>query len=155
MKNKESIKKVNNLYMFFISKQYGDIIYHNQVEKIIGISREMAKYNIYVKKAKDLAVSKHIILKGIPGIGFQVLKPHQVSGYAYRKYIKRALKMYDYSEFILNNVEENKLGKIRKQEYEEVKELNNTMKQMSTQTIERSKYYSRMDYYNSLKEENE
>ena len=39
--------------------------------------------------------------------------------------------------------------------YEEVKELNNTMKQMSTQTIERSKYYSRMDYYNSLKEENE
>lgn len=54
----------------------------------------------------------------------------------------------------LNNVEKEKLGKIRKQEYEEVKELNKAIKNISTQTIENSKYYSRIAYYNSLEEEN-
>ena len=66
--------------------------------------------------------------------------------------IKKALKMYDYSEFILDYVEEDKLSDVRKEEYEQVKELNNEMKKMSQQTIERSKYYSRIDYYDSLQD---
>ena len=152
--NTNSSDLINQVYNLFIQRNYGEMIYHSEVEKILGIKRDMTKYGIYVKKAKDKAVEKHRVLKSIPGVGWQVLKPQQVSGYTYRKYIKKALKMYDYSEFILEYVEEDKLGDTRKEEYEQVKELNNEMKKTSQQTIERSKYYSRIDYYESLGEEN-
>lgn len=57
---------INSLYNLFASKQYGDIIYHSEVERILGFGRELAKYGIYVKKAKDKLIEKSKIFKSIP-----------------------------------------------------------------------------------------
>lgn len=152
-KNGESIEKINNLYAFISTKKYGDIIYHEQIERILNVQKELSKYGIYLKQVKDKLVSDSKILKAIPKIGYQILKPNQVSSYTYRKYMQRALKSYDYSQFILDNLETNNLTTNRKEEYNDVKMLNKKLKEVSEVTIKESKYYSRKDFYNNLDEE--
>lgn len=61
--------------------------------------------------------------------------------------------MYNYSTEILNNLDKRNLTDVRIQEYNEVKELNSTLKNTTTNIIEESKYYSRKDYYDSLGED--
>lgn len=148
-----SSDKIEQIYNLFIQKQYGDIVYHSEVEKILGFDRTVSKYGIYVKKAKDRLIEHSKVLKGIPGVGWQVLKPQQVSGFVYRKYIKKTLNMYNYSTEILNNLDKRNLTDVRIQEYNQVKELNSTLKNTTTNIIEESKYYSRKDYYDSLGED--
>lgn len=141
---------VNSLFNLFVVKKYGEMIYHTEIEKILGFNREVNKYGIYVKKAKDRLIEHSKVLKSIHGIGFIVLKPEQVSGYVYRKYIKRTLNLYNYSTEILDHLNTEDFGATRKQEYDEVKDLNDALKEKTSSIIQTSGYYSRMDYYNSL-----
>lgn len=152
-RNGESVKKIENLYAFLSTKKYGDIIYHNQIERVLGIAKELNKYNIYVKHVRDKLIEQSKILKPIPNVGYQVLKPNQVSSYTYRKFIQRSLKAYNYSQFILDNLETTNLSENRKDEYKDVKNLNKDLKQISEKTIKESRYYSRKDFYDNLEEE--
>lgn len=150
MKVKIGDNKVDKLFNFISQKKYGDIIYHNEIENVLGISREMRKYSGYLKMAKTRLIQKSFVLKSIPGVGYQVLKPNQVSGYTYRQYIKRSLNLYNYSELILDYLDTQNLTNDRLQEYEDVKELNKSIKEISQKTIKESKYYLRKEYYDSL-----
>ena len=147
---RNSTDKIEELYNMFMQKEYGDIVYHAEVERILGIDRTIAKYGIYVRKAKDKLIEHSKVLKGIAGIGYQVLKPKQVSGFVYRKYIKKALNMYNHSTDILNYLDKSNLSDTRIQEYNEVKELNDNLKETTSNIITGSRYYSRKDYYDSL-----
>jgi hypothetical protein len=153
MQVKKSAEKIERLYNFIVVKEYGDVILHREIEEIIGLSHELKQYSIYVKNAKDKLIKKSKVLKAIPGIGYQILKPNQVSGFTYRAYIHKALKSYDYSEFILENLNTKNLSEDRLQEFHDVQELNNKIKELSNRTIKESGYYSRKDYYDSLKED--
>lgn len=143
---------INKLFNLFITKEYGDLIYHSEVEKILGFDRSLNKYGIYVKQAKDRLVEHSKILKAIPGIGWQVLKPQQVSSFVYRQYIKKTLKIFDYSQNILFYLNKTGFSKDRLNEFQDVEELNDALKLKTQSIIQSSKYYSRIDYYNSLKD---
>lgn len=65
---------INQLFNMFVQKNYGDIIYHTEIEKILGFSREMSKYGIYVRKAKDKLIEHSKILKSIPRSRFSSIK---------------------------------------------------------------------------------
>lgn len=82
-----------------------------------------------------------------------MLKPVQVSGFVYRKYIKRTLNMFNYSTDILENLNREGFSKTREEEYQDVKKLNNDLKETTANMVQESGYYSRMDYYNSLSED--
>lgn len=149
---KEKKELINDLANYFCSKNYGDIVNHEEVERVLSTSKDERLYYLYVKKAKDKAIEKGLVFKAIPGKGWQVLKPKQVSGYTYRKFIKKALNMYDYSSFILENVDQRELSEERKKEHKDVTNLNNKLKEVSKNTIKSSGYYSRRKYYDSLKD---
>lgn len=76
----------------------------------------------------------------------------QVSGYVYRKYIKRTLNLYNYSTEILDHLNKDGFNDTRIQEYNEVKDLNDNLRETTSSMIQESGYYSRMDYYNSLED---
>lgn len=153
MKRKtKNSEKSDKLYFFLKSKQYGEIVYHSELEEILGVSHNLNIYSGYLRNVKTKLVLHSKILKAIPGVGYQVLKPNQVSSYTYRQYINRTLNMYNFSEYILQNLDTSNLSKDRKDEYKEVSSLNDSLKQLSQKTIKESKYYSRKDYYDSLKE---
>lgn len=65
---------INQLFNMFVQKDYGEIIYHHEIEKILGFSREMSKYGIYVRKAKDRLIEHSKILKSIPRSRFPSIK---------------------------------------------------------------------------------
>lgn len=148
--NNETKKTVKKLFHFLNQKEYGEIIYHHEIENILEIKRELSKYGIYLKLVKDLLIPESKILKAIPGVGYQVLKPQQVSSFVYRKYIKRTLNMYNYSSEILSFLNRDGFDSDRENEYNDVKELNNTLKNTTQNIIEKSGYYSRKDYYDNL-----
>lgn len=152
MKSKLENNKVDKLFNFILQKKYGDIIYHKDIENVLELSRELRAYSGYLRMTKTRLIPKSLVLKAIPGIGYQILKPNQISSYTYRQYIKRTLNLYNYSELILDYVNTEALTNDRLQEYKDVKELNKKIKEMSQKTIKESKYYSRKDYYDSLEE---
>ena len=57
---------INQLFNMFVQKNHGDIIYHTEIEKILGFGRELSKYGIYVRKAKDRLIEHSKILKSVP-----------------------------------------------------------------------------------------
>lgn len=150
--NKQSIERINALSRLFIGKEYGEVIYYSEAEGILKIYREERKFGIYVKRAKDLAIEKSKVLKSIPGVGWQVLKPCQVSGYTYRKYIGNACNRYGYVDFILSNLNTSRLSEERMKEYIDVQNLNETLQKLTEKTIQESQYYQRRNYYENLKE---
>ena len=145
-----SSDKINELFNMFVQKQYGEMIYHSEVSNILGFDRTQSRYGIYVRKAKDRLIEYSKVLKAIPGVGWQVLKPQQVSSYVYRKYIKRTLNMYNYSTDILNYLDKSNLSQTRLDEFNDVEQLNNELKEKTSNIIQESGYYSRKDYYDSL-----
>jgi hypothetical protein len=151
--NKQSIERINQLAHLFSRKSYGEVIYYNEAEEILKIYREERKFGIYVKRAKDLAIEQSKVLKAIPSVGWQVLKPYQVSGYVYRKYINTAANRYIYSDFILSNLETSNLSEERKEEYSDVRDLSLVLQRLTHKTIQESRYYQRKEYYESLKDE--
>lgn len=150
----DKLNKIDELFEFINNKNFGYVIKHTDIEKILGLSRELRKYGAYLRQVRLKLVYKSKILKSIPGVGYQILTPSQVSGYTYRQYIKRTLNMYNASKEILDNLQIETLTKERMHEYNDVKELNNRLKDLSTKTIKESHYFSRKEYYDSLKEAN-
>lgn len=65
---------INQLFNMFVQKEYGDIIYHTEVEKILGFGKELSKYGVYVRKAKDKLIPYSKILKSIPRSRFPSVK---------------------------------------------------------------------------------
>lgn len=143
---------IEQLFNMFIQKQYGEIIYHTEIARILGFDKTESKYGIYVRKAKDRLIPYGKVLKSIPGVGFIVLKPQQVSGFVYRKYIKKTLNMYDKSEEILSYLQRDNFSEAREKEFQDVQKLNRDLQESTASMIQESGYYSRMDYYNSLDE---
>lgn len=154
-KMNKSTEKINKLYNYLIKKQYGDFIEYNEIEYIIKIPHTEKQFSIYIRCAKNKLIEHSKVLKAIPGRGYQILKPTQVSSYVYRTYISRALKAYNNSEKILEYLDTDNFNEDRKEEYENISELNDELKKVSIETIKQSKYYSRKDYYNNLEEKEE
>lgn len=154
----ESKKKRNiqEAIEYILDKDYGSTLLHQDIAKILQYNiddeDEFKKYKSVMARIKNFILQYGYVLKGISGIGYYILKPTQVSSHCYRTYIKKAGRMYDKSAYILDKTDKTEMNEIRKQEIENMMELNKKLIDNAWNTVKESVYYSRKDYYNSLED---
>lgn len=140
---------------YILSHSYGDIITDEKLSKIlkynIAYVEEYNKYKIMMNKIKNILISKKYIIKRV-GTGYYIMKPSQVANYCYRKNITHAHNIVKKGIYILQNVDDSDLKTDRKEELENLTNLSTEINDKIQETINKSKYYSRIDYYNSLKD---
>ena len=144
--------EIDILYEHFKNKDNGEIIKHEEIEELIHIKRDIHKYYEIIAFVKDKLIVNSKIIKAIPGIGYQILKNKQVSGFVYRTNIKNSQKQLNKATKILSNLKTEGFNKDRIEEYNDIKELTQKLNKISTKTIAESKYVDRMSYYNSLED---
>lgn len=141
---------------FILEKNYGDTIGYIPLAKLLHYNiddeLESKKFKVMMGRVKNFLIDYGYILKSIPGVGYYILKPKQISGYCYHTYIRRTENLLNKSGRILSHVAQNELSEIRKEEYENVCELNSDVTNAIDTTIENSKYYSKKNYYNNLED---
>ncbi len=101
---------------------------------------------------KGYLITRGRVLKGVPNVGYYILKPSQVSQHCYRTYIKSASRLYDKSAYVLDRTDKTELNEIRMEEINNMIEMNKKLIENSWNTIQESAYYSRKTYYDSLEE---
>lgn len=154
----ESKKKQNiqEAVEYILAKNYGSTILHQELAKILGYNindeDEFKKYKSVMGRIKNFVLQYGYVLKGISGVGFYILKPTQVSSHCYRTYVKKAGRMYDKSAYILEKTDKTEMNEIRRQEIQNMMNLNKKLIENAWNTIKESAYYSRKDYYDSLED---
>lgn len=136
--------------------KYGDIVKLNVCARFlhynIELENELANLKHMMGPIKRYLQQRGIILRGIAGVGYYILKPKEISGYVYGSYITRSRRTLDKSEEILGVVDETQLNDIRKEELESVRELNSKLQEAIDNVKVKSRYMSRREYYNRLQD---
>ena len=149
-------QKISEAIEYILEKNYGDTLLHNDIAKILGYNIddevEEKKYKTMMGRIKNILLQYGYVLKSLNGIGFYILKPTQVSQHCYRTYVKRAGRMYDKSEFVLEHIVKTDMSDDRKEEIQNMMAMNKLLIENVWNTIKESVYYSRKDYYNSLED---
>jgi len=142
---------------YILDKDYGSTLTNTELGRILGYNiddeEEFYKYKSTMNRVKNFLLQYGYVLKSISGIGYYILKPSQVTQHCYRTYVKRAGRLYDKSEFVLEHTDKTQMTDIRKEEIENMMELNKQLIQNAWNTLQASAYYSRKNYYDSLEVE--
>ena len=149
-------QNISETIEFILSKNYGETLLHTELSKMLGYNiddeGEEKKYKSTMGRIKNIILEYGYVLKSINGIGFYILKPTQITQHCYRTYVKRAGRMYDKSEYILEHTDKTQMSAERKEEIENMMEMNNDLIANIWETIKESKYYSRKTVYDSLED---
>ena len=149
-------QKKQEIVEYILDKNYGDTIYHSDLSKILGfnieIEKEKSKYKTAMLRIKNIVLEYGYVLKSISGVGYCILKPSQISQHCYRTYVKRAGRLYDKSEYILEHTEQVDMNDDRKEEIQNLMAMNKQLIANVWDTIQESAYYSRKNYYDSLED---
>lgn len=141
---------------YILNEDYGVTLFNENLARMLRYNiddeLEYYKYKSMMTSIKDFLISKGKVLKGISGIGYYILKPSEVAQHCYRNYVKKAGRMYDKSAYILDRTDKTNLNEIRLEEMNNMMELNRQLIDNAWNTIKESPYYSRKDYYDSLKD---
>lgn len=146
--------KINECVEYIIEQGYGVVIENENLAKILGfnleITKEYDKFKEKMCRIKNFLIEKGIVLKGVTGIGYYVLKPKQVSGYVYHAYTRRIDNLLAKGSKILNYTPKYDLSDIRKEEINNLMDLNTDLINNVDTTIENSEYYNKKDIYDNL-----
>lgn len=141
---------------FILDASFGTTIKDTDLAKILKYNiyqdEEYHQYKSTMRRIRNFLLQYGYVLKSVSGIGYYILKPAQISSHCYKTYVKRASRLYDKSLYILGRVDQKELNEERKEELESMMKLNRELIDNVLSTITQSKYYSRKDYYNSLKD---
>lgn len=155
--NSEYSQRKSEVIEYILNKNYGDTIsldtLANMLHYNIEIEEEKRKFKTMMSKIKNILINYGYVLKTIAGIGYYILKPKQISGYCYHTYIRRTTNLLEKSARILQHTDTSSLSDIRKEEYNNVKDLNLDVTNAIDTTIENSNYYNKKSYYDSLEDE--
>ena len=153
-RNTEYKYKKQEVIQYILDKNYGETIYSKDLAKILGFNlentREYDKYRMQMGRIKNILIDYGYVLKSIAGIGYYILKPKQISGYCYHAYIRRTENLLGKSAKILAHTEVSELSETRKEEYDNVCDLNIDTSNAIATTIENSSYYKKKNYYDNL-----
>lgn len=142
---------------YILSKKYGETVTHVNLSAMLGfklnIERDEYKYKKTMSKMRKELIEEGYILKPIPRIGYYIMRPNEIPNYCYRTYIKRTMSILDKSDLILVNTDKEELTGEHIEEFKDIVELNNKLNDVILKTTEDSRYYNRMEHYNSLIEE--
>lgn len=141
---------------YILDKNYGDTIgfisLANLLHYNIDDEKECKKFKLMMSRIRNILIDYGYVLKSIVGVGYYILKPKQISGYCYHTYIKKTENLLNKSDRILNHVAQSELSEQRKQEYNDVCELNSDVINAIDTTIEKSNYFYNKEYYDSLED---
>lgn len=151
---KDSAKNVRN---YILSKKYGETVTHLSLSSMLGYNLnkeiEETKYKRAISKIRKELIEEGYVLKPVIGTGYYIMRPNEIPNYCYRTYIKRTMSILDRSDLILVNTDKNGLTGEHIEEYKDIVALNNKLNDVIWNTTKDSRYYNRMEHYNSLKEE--
>ena len=149
-------QRIQEAVEYILERNYGDTISFSTLGKLLHYNIddevENKKFKSTMGRVKNFLIDKGYVLKSIPGVGYYILKPKQISGYCYHTYIRRTENLLNKSGRILSHVAQNELSEIRKEEYENVCDLNSDVINAIDSSIENSKYFNRKNYYDNLED---
>lgn len=155
--NSKYKERISDVVEYILDKDYGQTIEFeilaNMLHYNIEVEEENKKFKSTMARIKNILIDYGYVLKSVTGVGYYILKPKQISGYCYHTYIRRTTNLLDKSARILNHTQHSLLSQDRKEEYDNVCELNLDTANAIQSTIENSKYYNRKIYYDSLKDD--
>lgn len=141
---------------YILNKNYGDTISNGTLAEILKYNtdnkEEYKKFKLMMCIIKNILIDYGYLIKCIAGIGYYIMKPKQVSGYCYRTYILKTERLLEKNDRILTHVDQTELNDIRKEEYNNVKILNQDVYAAIDTAITDSEYYEKRNYYDSLED---
>lgn len=141
---------------YILSQNYGSSIRYEDISRRIGLNIEIEEQFEFLKKlvgsCKNILIDRGRILKNVGGLGWYILKPTQIASYTYRTCILKPQKAYDKAKRILTHTNTSGFNDKRIQEYNDVKELNDMLSEVSYNIILESDYHNNKDSYDSLKD---
>ena len=154
--NSKKNQNIGEVIEYVLSFNYGTTLENTELGKIlrynINDEEEFLKYKSTMNRVRNILINYGYVLKGVPGIGYYILKPSQVSNHCYRNYIKRAGRTLDKSVYILEHTDKTELNNDRMEELNNLVQLNKEIVDNMWKNIRESAYYSRKDYYDSLED---
>jgi len=139
-----------------LNYKYGDTIPFDIVAKSLHFNiedeKEKSKFNSAMGRIKNFLIEYGYVLRSVRGVGYYILKPKQISGYCYHTYIMRTQNLLEKSDLILKHVDTYDMSDIRKQEHNEVQQLNEDVRHAIYNEILNSDYKKNKDSYNTLKD---
>lgn len=150
-KNKENMQV---LIEHILECNYGETVPLSLCAKTLGYNidndEEFKKFQSAMARVRDTLIDFGYVLKSISGIGYYILKPKQIASHCYRSYVKRSARILSKSERILEHTAQSELSEIRQEEFDNFKKLNDELIEKIDNTILKSRYYNRMNYYKNL-----
>ena len=154
----DSAKKqaIQETVEYILEKDYGETISFNVLGKMLNYNIydevEFQRLRALMAKIKNFLIDYGYVLKPVVGIGYYILKPKQISGYCYHTYIRKTTSLLDKSNRILTHTEKDILSDERKEEYNNVLQLNTDANKVINACIDNSVYISNKNYYDSLED---
>lgn len=154
--NSKKNQNIGEVIEYVLSFNYGTTLENTVLGKMLGYNidneEEFKKYKSTMSRIRNILIDYGYVLKGVPGVGYYILKPSQVSNHCYRNYIKRAGRTLDKSVYILEHTDKTELNVDRMEELNNLVQLNKEIVDNMWENIRESAYYSRKDYYDSLED---
>ena len=155
-RNTEYNQRIGELCEIILDMEYGDTVSIDKCASVLHYNiedeKEKKKFQSTMCRIKNYLIDYGYVLKSIAGVGYYILKPKQISGYCYHTYIRKTENLLNKSGRILDHVAQSELSEIRKEEYNNVCDLNLDVTNAIDTTIENSKYYNKKDYYDNLED---
>jgi hypothetical protein len=152
-------QRIQETVEYILDKNYGDTLSNIDLGRMLHYNidndEEFKKYKSTMSRIRDFLIEYGYVLKGVPGVGYYILKPKQIAGHCYRTYIKKTTRLLTKSDRILSCTDKTQLSDIRKEEHANVHELNTVLNNDIWNTIKASGYYKRKTYYDNLNDEEE
>ena len=155
-KDSKKMQYKQEVIEYILSLDYGEIISNLELCKMLHYNIEdeveYKRYKLMMGNIKKFLLTKGRILKSITGVGYYILKPKQASQYCFRTYVQSASRLYDKSAYVLDKIDTTEMSDVRLEEIKNMINLSNELIDKAEKTIVNSAYYSRKDYYDSLKD---
>ena len=149
--NSKNENVIKNIINFILEKEYGSLVYYNEIAQRIGLNLEFEEhiklFKRLMSKVKNVLIDYGYILKSIGGKAYYILKQNQIASFTYRNYIIKPQRAYEKAKRILERTRKNEFTKLDEEEHDNVTILNNQMIEVSDYTIFNSEYYQNKDKY--------
>lgn len=153
--NSKKKQNIQETVEYILKQEYGSTISDVELAKILNYNinddNDWIRYKAIMGRVKNILLQYGYVLKSISGVGYYILRPEQVANHCYKSYIKKASRIYDKSAYVLDRTDKTEMTAERLEEIKTLMELNKKLIDNVADTIKESKYYSRKDYYDSLK----
>ena len=91
------------LEKFIAAHEYGDIIFHSEIEELIDSKKDSTRYKTTIAKTKKLLLKNHqMAIENIQGQGYRIVAPDDFTDYSLG-YYKRGINTMKKGKDYLNN----------------------------------------------------